>query len=299
MTSQPGFGHQARSTAARLGRVAADRASEFVTAASRPARQLVTSVRGHGEVAGLRHLPASGPALLVVNHSHPLDARALAAASPRPLRVVSVRALDADVRLLRGGGSPARSSAWRTALAELAGGGVVALFPEGDHAPDRSLHKGRDATGWLVLAAQVSVVPAVLDVRSSTLTLGPALDFGRHRGIPANRALARGVTDEIMATIADLGGLGYLDTFTTTARDQLRSAALKRRDAARARSAERRLAEQRALETRHAEAEAERRDLAQWHVEAEQAARDEARAAAERDQHRTGEARPGGSVQTP
>lgn len=274
-----------RELAMRTGRRAADRAGQWARRASAPARSLTVALRGEGQTQGLRHLPQEGPVIIAANHRHALDGRALTAALPRAALVVSTSDLESAVRARRAGRDP-RRDAWRTALEELDRGGVVAVFPEGAPSPDTDLHKGRDAVGRLVLAAHVPVVPAVLDTRSALLVLGPPLEFSRFDDLPANRTLARGVTDEVISAIADLGRLRYLDTYPTTARDQLRSAAQKRRDHLRSLAQARRLAEQRALESRQLADLEERRDLARLHRDAEEQARTRAEQAAERDRQR-------------
>ena len=137
-----------------------------------------------------------------------------------------------------------------------------------------------------MLAAGVPVVPAALDTRSALLLLGPAMDFRRFEGLDADRTLARGVTDEIMGAIADLGALRYVDTYPTTAREQIRSDARRRMDERRDRSIERRLAERRAVEDRRAYLLEEQRDLAERHLQAEIEARLLSERAAERDRDR-------------
>lgn len=280
------FVEQARDLAVRSGRRAAEHAGQWVERASTPARVLVTALRGEGHTEGLRHLPQQGPVIVAVNHRHALDARALVAALPRPALVISTNDLESAIRLRRAGRKPRRGDAWQAALDELDRGGVVAVFPEGAPSPDTNLHKGRDGFGRLVLAAGAPVVPAVLTTRSALLVLGPAREFGRFDDLPADRTLARGVTDEVMGAIADLGRLRYLDTYPTTARDQLRSAAQKRRDQLRALAQTRRLAEQQAIEARQVADLEERRDLARLHREAEEQARTRAEQAAQRDWQR-------------
>lgn len=281
------FGRQARDLAVRAGRTALDHAGQLARRASTPARTFVTALRGQGQAQGLRHLPQEGATIIAVNHRHPLDARALVAALPRTVLVVSTTDLESAVLARRAGIEPGRRrDVWQVALDELDAGGVVAVFPEGAPSPDSNLHKGRDAVGRLVLAAQVPVVPAVLDTRAALLELGPALKFRRFDDLPADRTLARGVTDEIMGAIADLGRLRYVDTYPTTARDQLRSATHKRRDQLRARAQARRLAEQQTIEARQVADLEERRDLARLHRVAQEQARARAEQAAERDRQR-------------
>ena len=277
---------QVRRLAVRSGRRAADQAGQWARRASAPARSLAVALRGEGQTQGLRHLPQEGPVIIAANHRHALDAWALVAALPRVALVVSTNDLESAVRARRAGRDPRRGDAWRTALEELDRGGVVAVFPEGAPSPDTDLHKGRDAVGRLVLAAGVPVVPAVLDTRSAVLMLGASLEFSRFDDLPADRTLARGVTDEIIGAIADLGRLRYLDTYPTTARDQLRSAAQKRRDQLRSLAQARRLAEREAIESRHLADLEERRDLARLHRDAEEQARTRAEQAAERDRER-------------
>lgn len=251
-------------------------ASEAVARARRaarrvagPVRELRSSMAGEGSVEGLQHLPEDGPVLLAVNHRSLVDQWTLRSHLPRPLVVVDTHQLTEAVRRRRASeADPA--DAWRRALDTLTAGGMVVVFPEGDPGVDEAVHKGYDATGWLVLAAQrlpagagrVAVVPAALDAREAHLRLGEPLDFDRFAEAQPGRALARAVTDEVVEAIARVAGLPYVDTHVSTARAQRRGDARERRRRRRSDALVRRVALARAAEQRRVRADAEREDLA-------------------------------------
>jgi 1-acyl-sn-glycerol-3-phosphate acyltransferase len=90
-------------------------------------------------VLGAWRVPATGPVILAVNHSHNIDGPMVMGVAPRPThflikKEVFVGPLD---RFLTGIGQVEvdRSTADRTAisraLAVLEGGGVLGIFPEG------------------------------------------------------------------------------------------------------------------------------------------------------------------------
>ena len=153
---------------------------------------------GQLEVGGERHLPETGPALLVANHPGLTDTMALSAAIQRPdLRIVAadrafLRALPAvSQRLFILGSEPGpRLTAIRALRAHLQTGGVVLTFPAGRIEPDPALHPERAARldGWAErletlgrLGGNVPIIPCVVSGVLSDRAQRHPLTFLRRR----------------------------------------------------------------------------------------------------------------------
>lgn len=119
-------------------------------------------------VEGLEHYP-SGPAVLVANHPSAMDPLVLAAAVPERLVFVAageflaLRAVGWAMRTY--GCIPVRrgevdAAAVRGALAALAGGRKIAVFPEGRISPEPAA--GRRGAALLAARAGVPVVPVAI-----------------------------------------------------------------------------------------------------------------------------------------
>jgi 1-acyl-sn-glycerol-3-phosphate acyltransferase len=119
-----------------------------------------------------RHVPATGPVLLVSNHASYLDSP-LIAASVRPRQVSFlakaelfdiplfggfIRRLNA--RPLRREGGDAR--ALRTGLRVLEEGGVLLIFPEGTRGDERVLREGKAGAGMIAVLSRAPVVPVYI-----------------------------------------------------------------------------------------------------------------------------------------
>lgn len=147
------------------------------------------------QVTGAEHIPATGPVLLVANHSAFLDGPVLFAATPREGRFL------VKAELYRG--SLARALSWldqvpvnrgradRTALlaarSALGEGRLVGVFPEGSRGHG-DVSTVRDGVGWLVAHAQVPVVPVALlgTVRSERKLMGLHVVFGPPFQVPVD-----------------------------------------------------------------------------------------------------------------
>lgn len=124
-------------------------------------------------VTGAHHVPTSGPVLLVANHTAFLDGVLLAAASPRPVHVLAAselfvppldRLLRATSQIRFSHDGPDRS-ALRAALAVLADGGVVGIFPENHRGAGDGQHVRHEAA-YLAARSGAPVVPvAILGAR--------------------------------------------------------------------------------------------------------------------------------------
>lgn len=292
-TTAPTTGGRISQAAKQLLGSASNKAVATFEKVREPLRDYRAGLRGEGTLEHGDRIPRRGAVILLANHRHLLDARVLQAHLEREARLVDVEKLARAVQERRGH-EVERSDAWLEALAALSAGEMLLLFPEGEPSPDALLHKGRQSIGWLLLAAlrldvPVTVLPLAHDVRQGRIVVGEPLDFSRHDDLVPNRTLARGVVDEVMDALAGTGGFVYSDTHTTTARDQLRSAVQRRRDARKVEALTRRDAERKLTEMRREESRVEREDLAERsRLAAEEARRLVAEAAA-RDQARRGQ----------
>jgi 1-acyl-sn-glycerol-3-phosphate acyltransferase len=155
--------------------------------------------------SGLEHLPRSGPAIIVCNHSSYMDPVALGSASPRPVQFIVLQWMY-DLLLLRWfywgmGTIPVRaggtdSLAIRRALTALRRGRVVGVFPEGSRSPDGRMREARPGVALIAALSGAPVVPALIDGASDSMPVGgrfplpanvrvrfgPALRFTRDKG---------------------------------------------------------------------------------------------------------------------
>jgi len=173
------------------------------------------------EVAGLEHLPRSGPYVLVANHLHAVDAAIGLLLVPG--RVVGV-AKDYWSRppfgwLLAAMGEvvfvgPRRRGAMRRLVEALRGGAVVAILPEGTRSPTGALIRGQRGVAALATAADVPVLPAAAWGQERALATWLRLRRPRVRvrigapirlpAGPHDRAALEALTDEVMRSIAAL-----------------------------------------------------------------------------------------------
>ena len=172
--------------------------------------------------------PATGPAILVANHTSSSDGTFLQVGSVRGLTFLFAREFYDDLPLLRWvwhttgcvpverDGSDIR--AVRLALRRLEEGRVVVLFPEGNlsGAGTGKLRTARAGAAWLALRSRAPVFPGFVsggpqgpDVGPAwfwpsrvRVTYGPALDLSPFYGRPINRRLLEEVTAFLMAAIA-------------------------------------------------------------------------------------------------
>ena len=188
--------------------------------------------------SGLDALPASG-IILAAHHGRASDFRRISAVLPsRPWLVAADAAFrhpgEADIRRyaavhrsrlvpLTDQDRPSRVGA--TSL--LAAGRVVVIFPEGDPSPASVVCKGHPEVAWLALTSRVPVVPVTIrnaversgqDAPGPQVLFGEPLDLSRFWSTPPlsdvlDGAVLRGVTDLIMAAIAELSGLAYVDDY--------------------------------------------------------------------------------------
>ncbi len=178
------------------------------------------------EVWGAEHVPRTGPAMIVANHSSVLDPPIVGVAAPRPLHFMAkaelfsiplfgrlIRAVNA--RPVRREGSDPR--ALREALRILEGGCALLVFPEGTRGAEGVLRAGKAGAGMLALLSGAPVVPAYIEGTGRALPrgrilprpvkvrvgFGPALSFGRIEG-KHRKEQYLDASSEMMASIARL-----------------------------------------------------------------------------------------------
>ena len=168
--------------------------------------------------------PAQGPALVVVNHLHLMDALLYWLAIPRASVFLAGERFGRNLVtawfLRRAGsaifverGKPDRE-ALSQALAVLRGGGVLALAPEGQISTTGGLQRGKPGTAYLAIDSGAPVVPLAgsgqehpwrlwLRLRRVPVTLRFGTPFRLDYTDAGGATLAK-ATDEVMAALARL-----------------------------------------------------------------------------------------------
>jgi 1-acyl-sn-glycerol-3-phosphate acyltransferase len=179
-------------------------------------------LEGHGR----EHVPATGPVLLVSNHSSLLDPPLIGGTCPRPLTFLAkaelfriplfgrfIAALHA--RPVRREGTDAR--ALKDALRVLEEGRALLVFPEGTRGPEGVLREAKPGAGMLAALSGAPVVPVHISGTGRALPrgavlprpvkvvvrFGPPLRFARGEGGPA-REQYRAATAAMMEAIGRL-----------------------------------------------------------------------------------------------
>jgi 1-acyl-sn-glycerol-3-phosphate acyltransferase len=196
-------------------------------------------------VSGTRNIPRTGPVLLASNHRSYFDSVVLPLVVRRRCHFLTAteyfggRGFGAWVRrrfLLATGmlpidrsGGKASEASLRTALAKLAEGRMIVVYPEGSRSRDGKLHRGRTGVARLAAASGAPVVPVGLRGTDDVLPnggpgprvrLAPVhIAFGAPIRIAAagttlDSAAQRAATDRIMAAIARLSGQEYVPTYS-------------------------------------------------------------------------------------
>lgn len=154
---------------------------------------LLARIVGPTTVIGLEHIPREGPFILVANHASDLDPPFLGwAAGHRIGRVIHFMAKIEMQRWPIFGWLADRSGvfyvrrgegdrgAQRTALALLAAGEPIAIFPEGTRSSDGRLRPAKPGTALLAIRGGALLVPAGIAGTQRLRPRGERL-FRRHR----------------------------------------------------------------------------------------------------------------------
>jgi 1-acyl-sn-glycerol-3-phosphate acyltransferase len=178
------------------------------------------------EARGVEHVPRTGAALVVTNHSSVLDPPIMGGVMPRQLHFMAkaelfgipvfgrlIRALNA-LPVRRGRSDPA---ALRMALKALAAGQALLVFPEATRQAEGQLGEGRPGAGMLAVLSGAPVVPAYIAGTGRAWPRGrsfprPAkvrVHFGRPLrfvadGRPERKAQYAAASRRMMAAIAQL-----------------------------------------------------------------------------------------------
>ncbi|HXH84324.1 MAG TPA: lysophospholipid acyltransferase family protein [Candidatus Tectomicrobia bacterium] len=178
------------------------------------------------EGRGTEHVPPTGPALLVANHSSVLDPPLIGGACPRQLTFLAKAELF-DIPgfgglIRRLGAHPVRregadAAALRTAQRLLAEGHALLVFPEGTRGEEGTLRPAKPGAALLATQTQVPVVPVHVagsgrawprgrrlpQPAKVIVTFGPPLRFARVEGV-GRKEQYEAASREMMAAIAAL-----------------------------------------------------------------------------------------------
>jgi 1-acyl-sn-glycerol-3-phosphate acyltransferase len=204
------------------------------------------------KVSGREHIPASGPAVVVANHTSAVETFIVPAMIPRRLTFPAKAEL-----FTPGGGSARRLVAWfltvvgqvpmdrsggrasagsmDSVLRVLQDGELLAIFPEGTRSPDGRLYKGKTGVARLVLQARVPVIPVgITDTHlrrtgrfglpylpRTKIAIGAPIEFERYATAASDRGVLRHVTDEIMAAVQEQSGQEYVDAYASSVKAAL------------------------------------------------------------------------------
>lgn len=192
-------------------------------------------------------IPEHGPAIIVSNHTSPVDPTIVWYRHFTNFRVPRLRVIGfmmaREYYKIRGPigwicrameSIPVERAGRdmgpvREALRRLEGGELLGLFPEGRiniATPDSQLQKAGTGIAWLALKSKAPVIPVFIQnaprsksmifaflVRSKTrLSYGPPIDLSRwytNQDEKLTQTVLFEVTDHIMKTLADLGGIQF------------------------------------------------------------------------------------------
>ena len=121
-------------------------------------------------VHGRENVPAAGPVIVAVNHTHNMDPALIGVIMPWPVRFLAKRELVAEGTavtrwIVRTWGlipitrDRLDREALRTAREYLGGGGAIGMFPEGTRSKDGRLGHARAGTGFLAVTTGATVLP--------------------------------------------------------------------------------------------------------------------------------------------
>lgn len=207
------------------------------------------------KVTGAGHVPASGGAILAVNHLSVIDSVFLPLMMDRPVTY------SAKAEYFTASGPAARLWAWylratnqlqmdrdgaraaqgtlEAALALLQAGNLFGIYPEGTRSPDGRLYRGRPGVGWLALKSGLPVIPVgmigtrrVLPPGSVVprpgrieIRIGAPLSFPPEvLAAPPGKARQL-IAERVMTEIQKLTGQEYVHQFASDRKAELAAAA--------------------------------------------------------------------------
>lgn len=203
----------------------------------------ILRVLGRPSVVGLDNLPTSGPVIIAGNHLTVVDSFFLVLLVRRRVTFIAKSEYFTG-RGVKGAalrwfysatgqvpvdrrGSAASEPALEAAKSVLRQGDIWAVYPEGTRSPDGRLYKGKTGMARVAIETGAPVVPVVVHgtlgfnpvgsrmwrPAKVRLVVGEPMDFSRYAGEQSNRVIIRAVTDQVMASLADLSGQEYVDLY--------------------------------------------------------------------------------------
>jgi 1-acyl-sn-glycerol-3-phosphate acyltransferase len=175
-------------------------------------------------VRGRENIPASGPLLVVANHLSNADPLLIAASFSRKAMFMAKKELFRSRVIgafLSSGAFPVNRGqmggrAMRQSLELLAGGGVLAVFPEGMRSPTSQLGPAMPGVALIAVRSRAPVLPVAITGTEQfgrwdwlwrrpaiNITIGPPLHIPAPGGKLTKERLAE-LTDGIMGNIASL-----------------------------------------------------------------------------------------------
>ena len=195
----------------------------------------VVNLTLHPTVAGVKHMPPSGPAILCANHLSIVDPVVLAVSVDRPVFYLGkseyfrgpLRWFFESLGVMpiaREGGIAGERSLQR-GREILEAGALLGIYPEGARSPDGRLYRGKTGAVRLAIRTGAPVVPIGLRGTREVLPphgwlprpgpvevrFGPPLDFRHLQGRDMQPSELRTATDAVMSEILSLSGQSYAD----------------------------------------------------------------------------------------
>lgn len=196
----------------------------------------------HWRAEGEGFFPESGPAIIVANHSSPLDPMFVMIRSRRVIGFMMAReyyelpvihwiSVAMESIPVERNGKDLQPT--RDALKRLKSGKLLGVFPEGRLNRESKLLAGNPGIAWLALRSKAPVYPVYIhnapggDSMVSPfytfdrvkVTFGAPVDLSKYYNGSANQAALQEVTDLLMSHIARLGNVEY--TPISSNRDRL------------------------------------------------------------------------------
>jgi 1-acyl-sn-glycerol-3-phosphate acyltransferase len=174
-------------------------------------------------VSGIENVPATGGAILAINHRSMMDGPLVFGFVPRPVScLVKAEAFDTRLRsiLTNAGQIPIVREAIdpapvRLCLEIVRNDGLIGVFPEGSRG-DGLVRTAKPGVGWFALHTGAPVLPVAvtgtyemahrrLRRPVATLTIGEPMYFDKHPdAVPLNRRRVAEVTEQIRVRLATL-----------------------------------------------------------------------------------------------
>lgn len=203
----------------------------------------VLRVLGRPSVVGADNIPKTGPVIIAGNHLTVVDSFFLVLLVRRRVTFIAKSEYFTG-RGIKGAalrwfysatgqvpvdrrGAGASAPALDAAKSILRQGDIWAVYPEGTRSPDGRLYKGKTGMARVAIETGAPVVPVVVHgtlgfnpvgsrmwrPAKVRLVVGEPMDFSRYAGGQSNRVIIRAVTDQVMASLADLSGQEYVDLY--------------------------------------------------------------------------------------